>query len=421
MKKIYKTKKGKMNKRTILKNILINLAKKTLEKYNPQIIGITGNVGKTSTKEAVDLVVKTKFKTWKTNKNENTTIGVCLTILGLSRADSNIFKWIKNIFKAKLQLIKTNPDYPEVLILELAADHPNDIKEICSFVKPDIGIITNIGKYPTHLSNFKKIEKIYKEKSELIKALKSDGIAILNKDNKDIYDFRTLTKAKVISYGFDSSADVCGSNYSIKQNDKIEKTSMYFRVNYGTNIAPFEIEGILGEGYVYAFLAAISIGLYYEMNLINICESLEKYTAVNGRFNFKKGIKQTTIIDDSYNASPSSVENALNIFKELQSKRKVLVFGDMLELGKESINGHNFIADKITESKVDYVILVGTEVLHTKKHLIKKGYDEDNILYFENSNKLANHIDKIISKNDLILFKASNGINLSKVIKKIIQ
>ncbi|MDD4122988.1 MAG: UDP-N-acetylmuramoyl-tripeptide--D-alanyl-D-alanine ligase [Candidatus Pacebacteria bacterium] len=344
-----------------------------------------------------------------------------MTVLGLPPAENNIFKWIQNLIKAKMQLLKTNPNYPEVLILELAADKPNDIKEICSFIKPDIGVITNIGKYPSHLENFKKIEKIYKEKSEVIKALKNDGIAILNKDNKDIYEFKSLTKAKVISYGLDESADVCGSNYSIKQNDKIEKTSMYFRVNYGTNIAPFEIEGILGKGYVYSFLVAIAVGLYYDMNLINICSSLEKYSPIEGRLNFKKGIKQSIILDDAYNASPSSVENALEVLKDLSSTRKVFVFGDMLELGKESINAHKYISEKIIESKIDYVILVGTEVVHTKNQLIKLGFDEDNILYFENSNKLSNHIDKIISKNDLILFKASHGINLSKVIKKIIQ
>ncbi|MFA5230744.1 MAG: Mur ligase family protein, partial [Candidatus Paceibacterota bacterium] len=146
-------------------------------------------------------------------------------------------------------MLKRQKNYPQALILEYGADRPGDIKKLCNIAKPDIAIVTNIGNIPVHIEYFADTEKVYEEKSTIVKMLKSVGHAILNYDNEKIYNFRKLTKANIISYGFDSDSDVRASNYKIETADDLTDSSMYMRFEYKNHFAPFEIKQILGKGF----------------------------------------------------------------------------------------------------------------------------------------------------------------------------
>lgn len=191
-------------------------------------------------------------------------------------------------------LLKTNTRYPEILIIEIGADFPNDISFLCNILKPKIGVITNIGDIPVHVENFRNIEQVYEEKSELIKCLPVDGAAILNFDNKKILNFKNTSKAKIITYGFEEGADIYASDFKIlPDNSDLRNSEMYYRIEYRGTSIPFQLKNIVGKSYAYAILCAVAVGIHFEMNLVEISESLKLYKGVKNRINILRSINNS--------------------------------------------------------------------------------------------------------------------------------
>lgn len=404
----------------IVQSILWLLAKLTLKKYKPEIISITGSVGKTSTKEAIYSVLSSKWNTRRNIKNYNNEIGVPLTILGLETAGSSVLHWIKNLVKAFVRLFLYQK-YPEKLILEWGADKPGDIKYLSKLISCDIAVITSIQ--PVHLEFFRGIDHIAREKEHILDSLKKkDGIAVLNCDNRYIKEISERTKYRKLTYGFSDEANVKADDVIISCKDILKEDFVYgtsFKVYYKGNTVPIKLNKVLGRHQVYAALAATACGLIFDMNLVEISQALEKYISPPGRLNLLKGIKNTVILDDTYNASPASTKAALKVFQEINTDgRKIAILGDMLELGVYSEQGHIEVGRLIPDI-CDILVVVGYKAQFIKEGAIEEGMSEDKIFEFDSSQKAGEFIQNKLQKNDVILVKGSQAMRMERAVKEI--
>lgn len=386
-----------------------------LKKYNPAIIGITGSVGKTSAKEAVYLVLASKFRTRKNIKNYNNEIGIPLTIIGVESGNRSLLKWLKVLFKW-LAVIIFPCEYPEILILEMGVDKPGDMKYLLDFVPVKIGIITSISA--VHLEYFKSVEHIAKEKGELIKNLPEDGRAILNTDDERAAALAEETNAKFITYGFSEKARVRASDIIyISENNKPKGIS--FKLNYEGKSIPVRLPHILASHQIYAALAAASAGIALKINLVDIAASLERFSSPPGRMNLLAGVKESLIIDDAYNASPKAVIAALETLDNLKAPRKIAALGDMLELGAGEESGHKAVARKLFEMGVGIFIAVGDRMKITAAELERLGYSREKIFWYDNPGAVGDKLKEIITVKDIILIKGSQSMRMEKAVEKI--
>ncbi|MBI3631128.1 MAG: hypothetical protein HY221_02215 [Candidatus Sungbacteria bacterium] len=205
-----------MTKKSILQKILAVLARATIRAYKPVVVGITGSVGKTSTRLATYAVVKKKFRVRTAEKNYNNEIGLALTILGIPHYGRNIFGWISGLAPAAMRLVIRNPRYPEILVLEYGVDRPGDMDYLVSLARPEVAVVTAIGEVPAHVEFFENPEALAREKAKLVAALPSAGFAILNHDDYAAYDMRGSTPARVITFGQEEHAEVRMDNYEFR-------------------------------------------------------------------------------------------------------------------------------------------------------------------------------------------------------------
>jgi len=396
----------------ILQKILKYLAKKISDKYKPEIIAITGSVGKTSAKEAIHAVLMNKFSVQQNIKNYNNELGVPLTIIGAEAGGKNLFKWLAVFLRAKRLLLFRDANYPKILILELAVDKPGDMDYLLDFVKPGIGVLTRIG--PVHLEKFGTQEKILQEKSKLIKSLPQSGFAVLNYDYKDVFSLCDTTKAKCITYGFDQGADVRAKNILYGRGQTT------FTLEYGEKALPVVLLHAVGKPQIYAILAGISCGIAKRMDLDEIKEALKNYYPPQGRGNLLKGIKNTLIIDETYNASPQAVEAALENLKNLAGKGKsVAVLGDMLELGPISHDAHLEIGKKAAELELNYLFTVGVCAKDIARGAREGGMIRDRIFEFSDNASLGKFLQEKLEGGEVILVKGSRGMRMEEIIDEI--
>ena len=405
----------KAKKLILLEKILRSMAGVVLLRHKPKIIAITGSVGKTSTKAAVFAVLSSKFSVRENQKNYNNEIGIPLTIIGAESGGRNIFKWLW-IF-LKWIFVITFADYPEILVLELGVDRPGDMKYFTSFIKPVLSVVTNVSL--SHIEFFKTVENIAKEKRVIVEVLDKDGFAVLNADDENTMKMSQNTHAQIISFGLSSKAGINASHVVYNyQEEKPEGIS--FKLNYEGKNMPIRLRNILAGHYVYAALVGVAAGIVFKMNLVEIAKSLENFRSPSGRMNLIKGIKNSFIIDDTYNASPMSTLAALDVLTELKSKRKIAVLGDMLELGEMTEQGHREIGKRIFDSKMDIFVAVGERMKFAVAELIAHGFSAANIFQFDDPDTAAKKVQEILEENDFVLVKGSQGMRMEKVVEKIL-
>jgi UDP-N-acetylmuramoyl-tripeptide--D-alanyl-D-alanine ligase len=388
---------------------LSNQAKVVLKKYDPLVIGVTGSVGKSSTKEAIYAVLNQKFHTWRNVGNLNNELGVPLTILGHEKP-VGVGGWLKFVLKNKLSNINI-PNYPACLVLEIAADKKGDLKYLCDMIKPTIGVVTNVGE--SHMEFFGNKKSIMIEKRTLIESLPKNGKAILNFDDELVMQMQKKSSAEVTSYGLKKGADIGASNI------KIELAGTNFKLIYNGSVVPIKIKPI-GYSFVMSALAAVSVGLSMGMNILEIVKGLSTWESLPGRMKLIAGENNIRIIDDTYNASPDSVINAIESMKLMQIKnRKVAILGSMWELGKATKAGHDKVG-KRAGRYFDKLLCVESYAELIRKGALKAGMKDSNIMVFSNTNELLNNLDNILHENDVLLVKGSQSKNrLERVVKKL--
>lgn len=405
--------------KTVFKNILAAIlrieSKLILRKYSPEIIAITGNVGKTSTKEVIFEVVKMLGSARKSQKNYNSEIGVPLAILDRFNAWYSPFGWLANIFVG-LRLIFLKDAYPKILVLEVSADRPGDIEKLSKLLNPHIAVITAIGEIPAHVEFFSGPKELAAEKAKILEGLQSTDFAILNFDDFAVLEMRRETKSRVLTFGFGEGANVRATDYKIMYEhigDLNRPQGITFKVNYNGAMVPIRIFETFGKPQVYAALAAVTVGVVKGMNLVQISEAMSRYRAPVGRMRMIPGIKQSWILDDSYNASPAATYAALDLLREFPATRKIAVLGDMLELGRYTELAHRAVGRQL--QGVDVLITVGIRAKFISDEARRDAFGENKILEFLKSDEAAIGLKKIIEPRDFILIKGSESIRMEKI------
>ncbi len=348
---------------------LQEVAKLYRKSLKAKFIGITGSNGKTTTKELVREVLSSKFHVMATVGNFNNHIGVPLTILSLS----------------------SDLDFA---IIEMGANHIGEIADLCEIALPDYGLITNIGK--AHLEGFGNFEGVIKAKSELYKYMANvNGPIFINSDNNLLESLSgNLEK---ISYGENAEVFCTGEVISSFPFLEIKiKKGMLVSTNL---VGIYNFENVM---------ASICIGKYFGISEDKIKTAVESYSPDNNRSQVIE-TQNNTLIMDAYNANPTSMEAAINNFAESTFKNKVLILGEMLELGEESNKEHKLILELALKWKFENILLSGSEY---PGHIVK-----ENVLVFRNSDELASYLDKNRLKEKTILIKGSRGNKLEKIQK----
>ena len=343
------------------------------KQLNIPIIAITGTNGKTTTKELVAGVLCKKFTISHTIGNLNNHIGVPLTLLSMN-------------------------ENTQIGIVEMGANHINEIKNLCEIAEPDFGIITNIGK--AHLEGFESIENIIKTKKELYDYLKlKDGKVFYNSNN-------SLLKKIIIELNLNAIA--FGSLNNKVYGDIITSDRFLFvNIKMGNFQALIETQ-LIGNYNLENVLAAASIGYYNGINPELIVSAIEEYVPKNNRSQFLKTEKNNLFLD-SYNANPTSVEASLKNFVSLKINNKYVILGDMLELGNESESEHEKIIGLLQDYSFDKIILVGNIYNSLKV--------PDKFLKFRDVSELENWLKNRNIAHSNVLIKGSRGIQLEKIVR----
>lgn len=409
----------------IVKKIIISIlkleARLILWKYKPKIIAITGTVGKTSAKDAINSVLSQEFYVRKSEKSYNSEFGVPLTIIGASSAFSNLFKWFL-IFIKGVKLLIVRHDYPQMLILETGVDRPDDMSILTSWLSPDMAVITGFGDVPVHVEFFKNADELVKEKVKLIRDFTAENYVILNGDDPKSRELKDKTKANVLTYGFGEDNDLIASNYHILYKDDKDHgvpEGITFKIDYKGNIIPIRLYNIFGKQAVYSALASLAIGIAHRFNIIEMSKSLLRYRPPVARLNLIEGIKGSFILDDSYNASPLALNMALDTLSEIKiNGRKIAVLGEMLELGKHSADEHRKVGEKASKI-ADIIVTIGIRAKFIAEGAMDAGFKEKNIYKFDESREAGKFLSTIIGEGDLALVKGSQSVRTEKVVEEI--
>jgi len=354
--------------------MLQKLAEKHKNKSNFEIIAITGTNGKTTTKEIIYNILKSKFKTEYTKGNFNNHIGVPLTILSCVEKNTRF------------------------LVLEMGANKKNDIKELCEISKPKYGIITNIGK--AHLEGFKTEENILKTKTELYDYIYSqNGNIFINKD--DVKLNQAAKKINKIYY-----------NNEIVNCEK-HKSNPFLQMKININGKSYELKtNFIGDYNINNILAGISVGFFLNISADDIIRSIEKYKPKINRSQLIK--KNNTIILDAYNANPTSMQKSIDSFSKTQTQnKKTIIIGDMMELGVFAEKEHREIVKNIKDNEFENIILCGCIFYNSKDDLLKN----EKIKYFKNKKDLEIFLEKEKIKDNSVLIKGSRKMELETLTK----
>jgi MurE/MurF fusion protein len=353
-----------------------------------KIIAITGSVGKTSVKNLIRHLLENFGNTYASPKSFNNHLGVPLSLSNLSFDD-------------------------KYGVFEVGMSKKGEIKKLSKLIQPDIAIITNIGE--AHIENFKNIKGIAEAKAEIIDSIKENGTIVLNRDDKFFKYLNKkakLRKLKIITFGNNKNADI----YPLKVINK--ENLIKFSLKLNNKKIDFEIKNINILN-VLASLAAIN---GFNLSLHGISKILKDFKPTEGRgkiHNISRYNKKFKLIDESYNANPLSVKNAINNFKAIKKKnfKKYLILGDMLELGQKSEKYHSDLSRLINNSNIDKVFIKGKKTLFTYKNLIKS--KQGNIL--QNKSDIDLILSNVINNNDYLMIKGSNATGLNILSKKMIK
>ena len=398
-------------------------ARAVLRKYKPVIVAVTGSVGKTSTKDAIYAVLAKSARVRKSEKSFNSEIGLPLTILGVPNAWNNPFRWLQNIIDGVFILV-FNAQYPEWLVLEVGADRPGDITSLSKWLPVDIAVITLLPEMPVHVEFFDSPEAVIEEKAAIIDAIVPGGVLALFAD-----DPRTLglqhrlpaPDARIITFGFAEGADVRGEHVKLLQ----EKGKDNWPIGMSATITaegvsvPIEIAGAAGAHTFLPALAAAAVGAALHKPLGDIAGALESYDPPPGRMRLIRGVKDTLIIDDTYNASPAATVAALTTLGMITTKgRKMAVLADMMELGRHSTEEHRKIGEYAAKH-ADMLVTVGFRARDIAATALDNGMPESNILQFEDSGKAGAELQNLIKEGDCVLVKGSQSMRMERVVEEI--
>lgn len=366
---------------------LKDLASYVRQNFTAKVIGITGSCGKTSTKDMLYQLLKGHFRIKMTEGNYNNLYGLPLSLLYLEEKD-------------------------ELFVGEMAMSGPGEIEELAKIAQPNIGIITNI--HPVHTEFFDTMEDLAQAKKELLDGLVGERIAILNADNKLVQEIAADFSGERITFGIEKEADIMATDI---QPLGIEGTA--FKLHYKSQSYPAKLN-IIGLYNIYNLLAALGACQVLGIELEQLGEKFSQIVLNHMRSQVAKLNGDVTLIDDSYNSNPRAIEMVLDYVRQLEGyKRKIVVSGDMLELGSLAPSHHIELGKLIVKSRIDMLIGIGELSQLTVASAIKEGMNALHALHFPDSETVAKYLAPLLQPGDLVLIKGSRAMHTDIVAKAI--
>ena len=350
-----------------------------LRNHRPvKVVGVTGSVVKTSTRDMVYSVVKQKYKTLKTEGNYNNEIGLPLTILRYHDE--------------------------EVLVLEMGMNHLQEMSRLSMIARPDIACITNVGT--AHIGELGSRENILKAKLEIINGMKEGSTLIINQDN-DMLQTVELPHLNVVRVGKGKEASIQASHIVL------EETKSSFEVEYQGKKEIIEVP-VQGEHNISNALIAIAVGIELNISLEDIKKGIQEFKLTKNRMDILEK-NHKTVIDGTYNASVDSMKSSIDVLANYK-KRKVAILADMLELGDYSQQLHEEVGSYVASKGIDILVCVGKEA----KYIYQKARESmKDVYYFESNQEVIARLDELLKEDDVILVKGSHSMNLKEVVEKI--
>ena len=343
-----------------------------------KVVGVTGSVGKTSTRDMVYSVVKQKYKTLKTEGNYNNEIGLPLTILRYHDE--------------------------EVLVLEMGMNHLQEMSRLSMIARPDIACITNVGT--AHIGELGSRENILKAKLEITDGMKEGSTLIINQDN-DLLQTVELPHLNVVRVGKGKEASIQASHIVL------EETKSSFEVEYQGKKEIIEVP-VQGEHNISNALIAIAVGIELNISLEDIKKGIQEFKLTKNRMDILEK-NHKTVIDGTYNASVDSMKSSIDVLANYK-KRKVAILADMLELGDYSQQLHEEVGSYVASKGIDILVCVGKEA----KYIYQKARESmKDVYYFESNQEVIARLDELLKEDDVILVKGSHSMNLKEVVEKI--
>jgi len=388
-----------------------------LRRQKPKIIAVTGSVGKTSTKDAIYAALKNNVSARKSEKSFNSDLGVPLTVLGLPNGWNNPFLWIRNIVDGFFTAFFAH-DYPAVLILEAGIDRPGDMEKLSRWIQPDIVVLTRLPSVPVHVEYFKSPEAVIEEKMKLVNSLKPDGVLIYNHDDVIIQNHLEEILQRKVGFARYLETDFTAREDRVVYNDD-QPTGVEFSLEHAGESHKIFIKNTIGTQHVYSCSAAIAVANEFDIPLSDAVESIQSLVTPNGRMRIIKGIKSTLLIDDTYNSSPIATELALQALNELTYvKRKIVVLGDMFELGKYSSDEHKRIGSLVPEA-ADVLFTVGIRARQIAEGALASGLEEENIFQYDDVARAGRELQAFLKLGDAVLIKASQSVRAERIIEEV--
>ena len=351
-----------------------------------RVVGITGTNGKSTTKEMIASITETKLKTVKTKGNLNNHIGLPLSLFHLSSDD-------------------------KVAVLEMGMSAAGEIKRLAEIAQPEIGVLTNISE--GHLVHLKTLKNVQAAKGELYDALSEQGTAIVNADDPLVLELAKSVRAKVVTYGIHSEADVKAGDIR-----PMNREGFDFNVRLFDQTIPIRLP-FLGACNIYNALAAMATGYSLGIGPDDMKTGLSNASLLSNRYETTE-YQGATIINDAYNANPRSMHEALKTLANYKCEgRKFFILGDMLELGEMAESAHAKLGENITEHSIDYLVAVGELSAHAAKSAIASGMDKKQIATAAEHKCAVAFIKKHIRPGDCLLVKGSRGSKMEEVVRSL--
>ena len=348
--------------------------------WGKPVVGITGSAGKTTTKEIVAHVLGTKFNVLKSQGNLN------------------------NHFGMPLQLLKLEPEH-DIAVIEMGMSHAGEITALAKLAQPDCGVVTMVA--PVHLEFFDSIAGIAKAKQELIASLPPNGIAVLNADDPYVSQFGRDFSGKVLLFGLHKPADVTARDI-----EALHPLGSAFEVVYNDERAPAALP-LLGEHSIYNALAGVAVGLQYGVSLKDAASALSSLSAGDKRGQMLE-FEGATVINDCYNSNPKALESMVRSLAQMPAQRRIVVAGEMLELGPSGEAMHRDCGQLIGNYRVDFVL--GVRGL---ARLIVEGAASANVAaeFVASPEEAGEWLRNNIKPGDLVLLKGSRGVRLERALE----
>lgn len=399
-------------------DMLAYCAREVVRKYKPKIIMVTGSVGKTSTKDALGAALGTRYYLRASEKSYNSEFGVPLTVFGSKNPWHDLVAWA-NVLKGALALLLLPNHYPNLLVLEVGADRPGDLEKILRIAAPDAVVVTRLPDIPVHVEAYATPQAVREEEFSPAYHLAPEAPLIISADDPHAREMAARVAAHVVTYGVAPDADVRISQIDFYTEGDVT-VGMQAQITTKEDAGVMVVRGSVGTTQVLPVAAALATAIAFGASLPETLDALASYEPPPGRGRVFRGVNGTMIIDDSYNASPAAVEEALATLQRFPGKgRKIAVLGDMLELGRYSVAEHERIGT-LAAGAADIVISVGIRArgLAESARVAKQGCSC--AFSYDSAAEAAQALPAYIEQGDIILIKGSQSVRTERIVEALL-